>query len=165
MTTALTGSTKVVISLQNQKGVDLATILDDLKISAGVDWSYGTGENQANALFHDQRSTDDTGETLDVYASGSLKDAFGDLLTMEALKLMYIKNTHATLTLEVFGGVANDVDVLADTSDILEIPPGGIFLWLCPTAAGIDTTTDKNIKLAAKAAGTITYDIVLMGLD
>lgn len=163
--TALAGKTNVVISLDHKKGIDLSTILDELKISSGVDWTFGTGANQANCLFHDARSTDDTGETLDIYASGTLKNAFGDALTMEAIKLLYIKNTHASLTLEVFGGASADVAILADTSDILEIPPGGIFLWICPTAAGIVTTTNKNIKLASKTSGTITFDIAAMGLD
>lgn len=164
LTTNLKGKSNVVISLDGEKAIDLATTLDSLKISSGIDWSFGTGANQANLLFHDSDSTDDTGKTIDIYA-GSSKNAFGDTLTMEAIKLLYIKNTHATLTLKVFGGSSVDVAVLADPTDILEIPPGGIFLWVCPTAAGIVTTTNKNLKFASKTAGTITFDYALMGLD
>ena len=47
----------------------------------------------------------------------------------------------------------------------IELPPGGILLWTCPTAAGIDTTTNKNLLLASKTSGTITFDIVMIGLD
>jgi hypothetical protein len=165
LTTDLTGRSACVINLDGKKALDLATTLDELKIDSNIDWTFGTGVNQANLLFHDRRSTDDTGETLDLYASGSLVNAFGDALTMEAIKLLYIKNTHATLTLEIFGGVSLDLLIVAATSDILELPPGGTFLWTCPTAAGIVTSTNKNLKLASKTAGTITYDVAALGLD
>jgi len=161
----LIGKSNVVIALRHTKDLDLNSVLDELKVDSGIDWSFGTGANAANVLFHDQRSTDATGETIDVYEGGAEETAFGDALTMEAIKLLYIKNTHASLTLEVFGGASADISILADTSDILEIPPGGMFLWTCPTAAGIVTTTNKNLKLASKTSGTITYDIAMLGLD
>lgn len=162
--TGLVGNSNVVINIQNKKALDLDTVLDALNINAGIAWSYGTGANQANLLWHDAGSTDDTGETLDVYA-GTLKNAFGGLITMEAIKLLYVKNTHATLTLKVGGASSVSIGICADNTDIIEIPPGGFILWTCPTAAGIVTTTNKNLKLASKTAGTITYNIVLMGLD
>lgn len=164
LTTALAGRTAVNINLEGKKALDLASTLDELKIRSGIDWTFGTGVNQANLLFHDSRTTDDTGETHDIYA-GALVNAFGDSVTMEAIKLLYVMNTHATLTLEIFGGASVDVPVLADPSDIFELPPGGIFLWTCPTAAGIVTTTNKNLKFAAKTSGNVTYDIAIMGLD
>lgn len=163
--TGLKGKTNVVIALENEKDLDLNTVLDSLKITASQEWTFGTGANQANLLWHDQRSTDDTGETINVYDGGSELNAFGEDLTMEAIKFLYIKNTHASLTLEVFGGASVDIPILADTSDILEIPPGGVLLWSCPTAAGIVTTTNKNLKLASKTSGTITFDIAMLGLD
>ncbi len=161
----LTGNTNALINLKYTDGLDLSSVLDQLDINIGITWSYGTGANQANLLFHDSRSTDDTGETLDLFASGSLVDAFGNALTMAAIKLLYIKNTHATLELEVFGGVSLDLLIIDSTADAIIIPAGGVFLWMCPTAAGIVTSTNKNLKIAAVTAGTITYDIVAMGLD
>ncbi len=163
--TNLTGNTSVVIHIKNQKSIDLNTILDTLNINTGIHWTFGTGANQANLLWHDSRSTDATGETINVYNGGTEKNAFGTALTMTAIKLLYIENTHATLTLEVLGGSSADVAICANNSDIIEVPPGGFLFWTCPTAAGIVTTTNKNIKLASKAAGTITFDIVLLGLD
>jgi len=163
--TGLVGNSNVVINIRNEKSLDLNTILDTLNINTGVSWTFGTGANQANLLWHDSRSTDDSGETINVYDGGTEVNAFGTALTMEAIKLLYVKNTHASLTLELFGGGSADIPICADPSDIVEIPPGGFFLWVCPTAAGIDVTTNKNLKLASKAAGTVTYDIVMLGLD
>lgn len=163
--TGLTGNSNAVINLEYKDDLDLGSVLDKLDIKTGITWSYGTGANQANLLFHDSRSTDDTGETLDLFASGSLLDAFGNALTMAAIKLLYIKNTHASLVLEVFGNVSLDLLIMDSTADAIQIQPGGIFLWIAPTAAGVVTSTNKNLFIAATTAGTITYDVVAMGLD
>jgi len=131
-----------------------------------VSWTAGsTLAADVEVLFQDQRSTNDTGETLDLYASGSLLDCFGNALTMEVLKFLYVKNTHATLILELFGNAANDLLILSGTTDALEIPPGGEFYWSAPTTTGIDLTTNKNLYVAATTPGTITYDIIAGGLD
>jgi len=161
----LTGNTNVGINLKYTDSIDLSNVLDDLVINAGITWSFGTGANQANVLFHDSRSTDDTGETLDLFASGSLVDAFGNALTMAAIKLLYIKNTHATLSLEILGGASLDLLIANGTTDAIVIQPNGIFFWVDPTAAGIVTSTNKNLKLAAATAGTVTFDLVALGLD
>ena len=117
-------------------------------------------------MFHDSRAPGANNETLDLYASGSLVDAFGNALTMAAIKLLYIKNTHASLVLAIGGGADVDLLIFTATSDIVEIQPGGFLLWACPTAAGVVTSTNKNLKVADKAAGTnITYDVVALGLD
>lgn len=165
LTTGLTGRSAVNLVLTAEKAIDLSTIPDPLKINSSIDWTFGTGVNQVNLLFHDSRSTDDTGETHDIYAGGSLVNSFGDPLTMEAIKLLFVKNTHASLTLEILGTASTGLDIVADPTDIIELPPGGEFLWTCPTAAGIVTTTNLSLKFASKTAGTITYDMVLMGLD
>lgn len=162
--TGLVGNSNVLLAIANKKAMDLNTVLDELSINTGVNWSFGVGANQANLLWHDRRSISDAGETIDVYA-GSEKNAFGGALSMEAIKLLYVKNTHATLTLKILGTVGTAIGICADPTDIIELPPGGFLLWVCPTAAGIGTTTNKDLKFAAKTAGTITYDVVLMGLD
>ncbi len=165
LTTDLAGRTGVVIALTGKKAIDLATTLDELKINASHDWAFGTGANQVNVMWHDSRTTDDTGETHDIYAGGSLVNSFGDALTMEAIKICFIRNTHATLTLEILGTAVTGLDIVTDPSDIIELPPGGIFYWDCPTAAGIDTTTNLSLKFACKTAATISYDVLIAGLD
>lgn len=163
--TALTGKSGANVFLEYSGAAEIATPKLTLSVNAAVTWTYGTGANQINCLFQDQRSTDNTGETLDLYASGALLDCFGNALTMENLKMLYIKNTHATLILELFGNTSLDLLIVSGTTDALEIPAGGHFLWVAPTAAGIDLTTNKNLYIAATAAGTITYDIIAAGLD
>jgi hypothetical protein len=84
---------------------------------------------------------------------------------MTALKFLYVKNTHASLILELMGNTALDLLILSGTTDALEIPPGGEFYWSAPTAAGIVVTVNKNLYIASTTAGTITYDIIAGGLD
>ena len=163
--TALTGKTGASIHIEYSGTAEIATPKLVLSRLSLISWTYGTAVNQINCLFQDQRSTDDTGETLDLYASGSLTDCFGNALTMEALKFIYVKNTHASLILELMGNAANDLLILSGTTDALEIPPGGEFYWSAPTAAGIVLTTNKNLFIAATTSGTITYDIIAGGLD
>lgn len=168
LSTGLAGKTNILITLDHKKQGDLSEALDALKIATGIEWSFGTNANQINCLYHDQDSVSDSGKAINIYDSGTLKNAFGDLLTMEAIKVLYIKNTHASLTLEVFGGLSADIPILVGAvteNVVLEIPPGGILVWMEPSAAGIVTTTNKNLRVAAKTTGTVTFDLAIAGLD
>ena len=166
--TNLNGSSGVTINLSHLKAIDLATLQDPLAIACITNWSWGTGANQANCIFHDQRTlADGANETLDLYASGSLLDPFGDALTMTALKLLYLRNYSSDANLLVCGGTSADIPIFSNNSDQLIIKPGGYFLWTDPTAAGSVITTNKNLKLTHDGTGssTLTYDVIALGLD
>jgi hypothetical protein len=162
---ALTGKTQTNLFFE-YSGDDglIVTPKQTININESITWTYGTGASQFQLLFQDSRSTDATGETLSFF-DGGLTDVFGNTLTMANLKLLYVKNTHATLILELMGNASLDLLILSGTTDAYEIPPGGHKLWIAPTAAGIDMSTNKNLFIAATTAGTITYDIVAAGLD
>jgi hypothetical protein len=164
----LSGATAISIAMKLTANADLNDTEDKLSLSRGVQWTYGTGANQVNVMWHDQRTLADEGtETINVYDGGTEKDAFGNLLTMTALKFLYIKNNSADASLRILGGTSADIGICVSNTDIIIIPPGGELLWTCPTAAGIVTTTNKNLKLLHDGTGSssLTYDIVLMGLD
>ena len=168
MSTALTGSSNITISLQNKKAIDLSTVLESLSVNYGVTWSYGAGANAANILYHDTVTiTDGSNATLNLKDSGSLEDAFGLALTLTAIKLLYLKNTSSDATLKVFGGVSLDLLIVPSTSDIVEVHPGGVFFWVCPTAAGVVVTTNKNLYLVHDGTGSssMDVDVVILGLD
>jgi hypothetical protein len=147
---------------------DLADSVSAMNLSRTIDLTSGTGASQANLIFHDSRPlADGANETLDLYASGTLLDPVGNALTMAALKALYLKNTSADATLLVGGAASVALTLFSDTTDILKIPPGGIFLWTCPSAAGLDLSTNKNLKLAHDGTGssTLTYEIIAIGED
>jgi hypothetical protein len=110
---------------------------------------------------------DGANTTLDLYASGALLDVFGTALTMTAIKFLYIKNNSSDATLKVFGGASNDIGIIANTSDIVLVKPGGHFLWDDPSAAGLVITTNKNLKLEHDGTGSsaMNVDVLAMGLD
>jgi hypothetical protein len=167
--TGLTGKTEPIISLEYLNSLDQSAPRDALHAVWAQKWTWGTGANQANVLFHDQVTLTDGGNsTLDVYASGTLVDAFGNPLTLNAIKLLAIRNNSPDSALEVGGGASLDLLIFGSTSDKIIIPSGGFNIWSCPTAAGIVTTTNKNLLLTddgTGAAGDKNIDVIILGLD
>jgi hypothetical protein len=61
---------------------------------------------------------------------------------------------------------ANGVPFMLAAGDGVALPPGGTFLWVAPTAAGVAVTaaTADLIDIVNSGAGTsVTYDIVIVG--
>lgn len=175
MSTDLTGRTRVIIDLRNVE--DLATklkpVMDELNIDVGIKWTFGELAKQCNVLLHEKLTiTQAQSQTLNLYdtAGSALQDAFGNDLTMEAIKFLFIKNRSEDLYVEVFGGGADDLLIMvpaaAENVDKLKIQPEGFFLWADPSETGIVTTTNKNLKfLVGAGEGSAIIDVVAMGKD
>lgn len=166
-TTRITGQAGPEISIKAYLAGNLSEAQVPVSVS-NAGWSYGTSASQVQIIYADTTTlADGANTTLDLYESGTLLDTFNRALTIEALKLLYIKNNSADATLKVFGGVATDLDIIGDTSDIVLIKPGGTFIWTDPSAAGLDITTNKNLKLEHDGTGssTMDVDVIAMGLD
>lgn len=162
--TALAGRTGTNLFMEYLGAAEIGTPKLVLSRFSPISWTFGTGVSQVNVLFQDlARSTDNTGETLDL--TTGLEDCFGNALTMTALKFIYVKNTHTTLILSLFGNAANDLLIMDGTTDAVQIPAGGEFYWSAPTAAGIVVTANKNLFVQCTTAATITYDLIMGGLD
>ncbi|MBF0358861.1 MAG: hypothetical protein HQL70_09655 [Magnetococcales bacterium] len=129
-----------------------------------ITFTNGTGANQANNAFVDQRTTDDTGEELDF--SGSLTNEFGETLTATKVKALMITAAAAnTIDIEVGGAAANGLSAFfGDATDQLVIKPGGTIMLVAPNADGYAVTagTGDLLKVAAASAGNVTYDIVAL---
>ena len=168
-TTNLTGRTGVIIELKNVEALatKIDEVLDELNISTSIKWSFGTAAKQCDVLFHEKLTIAAAGnQTLDLYASGSLEDAFGNLLTMEAIKFLYVFNRSTDLYVNIFGGGSDDLLIMGGTTDAMKIKPEGHFQWADPSAAGIVTTSNKNLKfVVAAGSGDAIIDVVAMGLD
>jgi len=169
-TTRLSGNAGASINLT----AFLAGDLSERRVPAianAFGWTYGTGANQVDVIYADTHTlTLGSTITIDLLAGtpGSLLDIFGRALTMDALKLLYIKNTSADSGLWIGGQGADDLLIFKAVGDIIYVPPGGIFLWSDPSAAGIDTTTQTDLKIqddSAGVAGDRYIEIIAMGLD
>lgn len=171
MSTDLTGRTRVVIDLKNveELATKLKPVLDELNLDTGVKWTFGALAKQCNVLLHEKLTIAASGnQTLNLYdtAASALQDAHGNDLTMEAIKFLFVKNTSLDLTVSLFGGGADDLLIMEGTTDAMKMTPEGMFLWIGPTAAGIVTTTNKNLKFTVGAGtGSAIIHVVAMGLD
>jgi len=138
-----------------------------------IGWTYGTGADAVNVIYAKtitlvQPNGGGETVTLDLYESGTLLDIFNRVLTMTALKFLYIKNNSADATLLVFGGASADIPICAVNTDVVKIKPkGSAILWNDPSAAGLDITTNKNLKLEHDGTGesSMDVDVIAMGLD
>jgi len=166
-TTRISGNAGPMIDLAMFLATDLSELKGPLKIAAPK-WTYGTGAGAVNVIYADTITLANAGnDTLDLYASGALQDIFKQTLTMEAIKFLYLKNNSADASLLVGGGVSNDLDIFADTSDQEIIKQGGTKTWTDPSAAGLDITTNKNLYIEHDGTGSdsMDVDVIAMGLD
>ena len=161
---SVVASIPINISLQgnNSDVADLGQAEDVVKISRGISFTHGTGANQANVFFADNRGITSTGETLDLNDT-VLLDAFGVGLAMTKLKALYIQNqTDAAMT--IGGAAATQLGLFTAVADSIVIPPGGDFFWSAPDASGLDCSSNDSLKITHAGAGTQNYDIIVVGV-
>jgi hypothetical protein len=81
MTDILTTKVALKVQADQVRDLDLGDARMPLNWASVLDLANGTGANQANQLFHDQRSlAAGASENLDL--AGSLIDAFGRVITL-----------------------------------------------------------------------------------
>jgi|TARA_Y100000034_G_scaffold132026_1_gene194057 hypothetical protein len=166
MTKALK-STVVAISVKGgvEDAIDDRTADDPLDILHKHTFTDGTGANQAKNVFHDIRAlAGSTSEELDL--AGGLTDAFGNTITMTAVKGLIIKaaSTNGD-NIEVGGSAANGfINWVGDATDKILIPPGGTFALIAPDAGGFAVTagTGDLLKINNADASGASYTITIL---
>lgn len=149
-----------------QTGVaDFSAPSDAMSLGGNLSWASGVGANQADRIYHDQRTLGaSTAEDLDV--SGALLDKFGAAFVLVKLKFLMVKAAAANGGNIEVGGDANSVPIFGAVADFLVVPPGGYFVWCAPALAGVAVTagTGDIIQINnANGGGAGTYDIVIIG--
>ena len=166
-TTRIQGQAGAEMSISHYLAGDLAESNVKIALSA-MNWTYGTSANQVN-LIHQSTDTlaNAAGTSTHDLNAGALYNIFGGLLTMSALKFLYIKNNSDDASLSI-GANANHIDIFSTiATDILLLPANGIFIWTDPSAAGLDVSTNKNLVILHNGEGdaTMDVDIIAMGLS
>jgi len=146
--------------------LDLATAAIPLDAYHRMTWSSGTGDDQADLVFHDRRTiAASSNEDLDL--AGVLTDAIGNTLTFVQVKaVLVVAATTNTNNVEVTRPAANGVPLFMAAEDGISLRPGAMLLWADPTDGGVTVTagTGDLINVANSAAGsTVTYDVVIIG--
>lgn len=161
------GLFQISLNLREETALDLSTTIDQVNETRGKNFGNGTGANQADTIWHDQRTlADAANETLDIN-DGSLTKADGTSLTLDTLKGLYIRNNSIDANLLIGGAAATVLGLFNDDTDILKLRPGGEFFVTAPDATGINATSNPDLKIAHDGTGSssLTYDIILVGVD
>lgn len=160
---ALTTSITIQISASQSLVLDLTTRTANLVKNPAVAMDTGTGLNQADVIFSDTRSTAGT-DSLDM-VGGGLLDNLGQTWAPARIKGIIVVAAAANPgNVLLRRPASNGVPFFTAAADEVPIHPGGIFVLLAPSAAGYVVTagTGDLIDLAA-SAGTVTYDIYIIG--
>jgi hypothetical protein len=151
-------------TLNNALDFQLATA--PITYAQSLGFSSGTGANQADRIFADQRTIAASG-TDDLDLAGVLLDALGATITMARLKGLIVKASAANTNNVVMGVGTNPITtILGGTTPTLNIRPGGLLALFAPDAVGylVTAATADVLRFANSGAGTsVTYDVVLIG--
>jgi hypothetical protein len=147
--------------------LDLSVPTDFFLRKNSVELSNGTGANSADLMFHDSRTIAASGtEDLDL-AGGLTNPLTGAAMTFVELRAIQIKASASnTNNVRVTRSASNGVPLFLAAGDGLDIPPGGVFLWVCPADGKVTVTagTGDLITVANSSSGTsVTYDVTIIG--
>jgi len=160
---ALTTSVTMNIQASQTSSLDLVTKRADLLKTIALALDTGTGLNQADVMFSDTRSTAAT-DSLDMNGGGLL-DNLGNAWAPARIKGIIVAASSANTGNVLFRRpAANGVPFMTAAGDEIPVHPGGVAMVWAPSAAGYVVTagTGDLIECAA-SAGTVTYDIYIIG--
>lgn len=131
---ALTSNIDLLVRATLTKAAGLSVPVESLNYRKSITLANGTGVNQADLLWHDQRSlAASTSETLDLV--GILQNVFGDTFSAARVKALIIVNTSADAEIEVGANSSNGTTTITGAGDVVYVRPGGLF-----AVAGGDAT-------------------------
>lgn len=167
MAVSQNGTIKLSIDSALTNSLDLSSVIDTLSRNQRNDFATGTGANQANQVFHDQRTlTSSATENLDLAAS--LVNAFGSTITFTKVKAVFFYAASAnTNSVQVTREGTNGVPIFMAAGDGIALTPGA---WVCacwPDATGVAVTaaTGDLLTITNSAGSTsVTYDVIIIGI-
>ncbi len=134
--------------------------------TTAMEFVDGTGLNQVDMVYTETRTVAaSTTEDIDVDAGGLL-DAFGQVFTIAELKALIICAATANTNTVTILGDANSVPVLDTAAATMDLKPGGCFVFVDPSAAGVPVTaaTGDIIQVENTAGGTtVDLNILILG--
>lgn len=123
----------------------------------------GTGDNQADYIWHDRRTATAAADDIDL-VNLTCDDAFGTRLSFVTIKGIFIRNRTTTTdhALAVGGDAAPFVNWVGAGNDILNIGPDGLFMLWSPID-GYAVAGGADVLQIDPGANTIEYDIIIIG--
>lgn len=167
MAETFSGSMKVSLNGTFTGDNDLSTVSQALAYTKAFDFTNGTGANQANMIFMDQRTISASGND-DLDLAGSLTNAYGTTITFTSIKgIIVYAATANTNDVHVGGAGSNQfLEWVGNSSDLVVVKPGGLLALVNPQANGyaVTASTGDILRVSNSSSGTsVTYDIILLG--
>lgn len=147
---------------------EMITLTGVISETLGITFALGTGANQADSIFSDQRTlTDAANETLNFLAAGSLEDKLGEAIDYDILKAIVIKNTSTDASLIIGATGAGQMAIFGANTESIILPPGGVFEFISPDVNGVDISTNASLKFEHDGVGTsdLIYKIIVLGVQ
>lgn len=154
-------TTAVRIFGTHKASADLTDPVESIDIPIAKRLTNGTGTDQGNEFWSDQRTVTGASETLNIQ-DGSLSNSFGTTLTLAKVKhlLIFNRSTKSGNTLTVSGDFLTSI---GSATNIVVHPGGWLFLTSPIDGYTVTATTADEITINPGAA-TITYDIAISGV-
>lgn len=162
------GTARIALNFNSEllSGLDFSTVKDP--VSQAYSWVFGNGvgANQANQVWHDQRTLA-ASATEDLDFAGVLTNAFGATVTFAKIRaILIVAASGNTNNVNVTRPASNGLPLFLAASDGLAIAPGGAFMFIAPNLAGLAVTagTGDLLTITNSAGSTsVTYDVFVIG--
>lgn len=170
MANTFKGNITVISDYKFTGDADIGVTQHLVNLSDLTSFADGESINQAEVLWTDTRTiTASSSEDLDLSGT-ALQDQLGANIAFTSIKLMYIKALSTNTNDVVVGGASATQFVawVGDSTDKVNIVPGGTLLIIAPDAAGYAVAAGSTdlLKIANSSSGTsVTYDITLIGTE
>jgi hypothetical protein len=163
---AVSGSLKTIVHLTETGSNDLGTPSILYDITKTFDFTSGTGANQINKVWADERTlTASATEELDL--AGVLTDAFGAVITFATIKgIILIADASNTNDVVIGNAAATQfVGPFGAATHTIAVKPGGLFMdVLGGTGWSVSGGSTDKLKLANSAGGTsVVFKIIIFG--
>ena len=156
---ALTAQIALSILAHETSSGDLSRTLRATPANYALTLTDGTGANQAQVVWSDSRTATTSNDDLNLASLADTRDGAAVVVAFTQVKLVYVRNTHATASLRIGGMVGLGAFAGLPLTVYMTLPPGGGYLFSTPSAAGVVAGTARF----AAETGSCTYDIVLIG--
>lgn len=143
---------------------DLTTAAAPVDVAQQLNFVNGAGAGAADRIFLDTRTvTASSTDSLDL--AGSLTDPFGAALTFARIKgLIVVARATNVTDIRITRPASNAVPLLSAAAYIA-VRPGGLFVWMDPSAAGVVVTpaTGDLLDMVNSGATDAVYNIAVIG--
>lgn len=158
------GFVKVTVGSNLVQQEALRDITDAFERSVQADFANGNGLNQA-ANVYTARRTLGSGANENLDLSGVLLNPLGASIALTKLKALVINASRANTTNLTVTRPASGAPFLLASADGFVLTPGGIFVLVDPSAAGIAVTagTADLVNVANAAGASAIYDVYIIG--